>query len=149
MEFTIVCLFQILNGLKTALQKQYNEFISRHPHFLASGGTVSVIAHSLGSVMLYDILREKCQLDPAISDSIRSSSSRLSSSCSSSAAGGGGRAYSTCSGRGGGRGMGVEFTVGESSVSMDGIDGDGRYSYECPLIRIIEGVDSFYGCPLY
>ena len=101
-------LMQILNGLKTALQKQYDEFMRRHPHFLSSGGTVSVIAHSLGSVMMYDLLREKCELDPEIKSIICSSSSRLSSNSSMSAAG-------SVAGGGGGRVRGVEFTVGSTS----------------------------------
>ena len=62
-----VFLMQLLNGLKIALQCQYDKFMWRNPHFVSQGGTVSVIAHSLGSVMLYDILREKCELDPQVS----------------------------------------------------------------------------------
>ena len=122
---------QILNGLKTALQRQYDEFMRRHPHFLSNGGTVSVIAHSLGSVMLYDILREKCELDPKVSASLRSSSSTSTSRMSScgGAVGGAGSepAISTSSSAlGGGRGQGVGFTIGDSMTSMEGVDGEGR-----------------------
>ena len=62
----IVFLFpgvQILDGLKFSLQKQYNEFMRRHPHFLRNGGSVSVIGHSLGSVLMFDLLREKAERD--------------------------------------------------------------------------------------
>ena len=48
--------FQILDGLRFQLHKQYNEFMKHHPHFLSNGGTVSVIGHSLGSVIMYDLL---------------------------------------------------------------------------------------------
>lgn len=50
----------------------------RNPQFLSEGGTVSIIAHSLGSVMIYDILREKCDLDPEISTARQCAASMLS-----------------------------------------------------------------------
>lgn len=34
----------------------YNKFINRNPDFLTRGGKVSVISHSLGSVIFHDIL---------------------------------------------------------------------------------------------
>jgi hypothetical protein len=47
---------QILDGLKFQLHKQYSAFMKHHPHFLSNGGTVSIIGHSLGSVITYDLL---------------------------------------------------------------------------------------------
>ena len=47
---------QILDGLKFQLHKQYSAFMKHHPHFLLNGGTVSIIGHSLGSVITYDLL---------------------------------------------------------------------------------------------
>ena len=47
---------QILDGLRFQLHKQYNAFMKHHPHFLSNGGTVSIIGHSLGSVIMYDLL---------------------------------------------------------------------------------------------
>lgn len=41
--------------VKNELNKLYNLFLSRHPSF-RERGNVSVIAHSLGSVIVYDIL---------------------------------------------------------------------------------------------
>ena len=126
---THVHVLQILNGLKTALQKQYNEFIRRNPHFVSNGGTVSVIAHSLGSVMLYDILREKCDLDPEIQATIRaarmseSNSSRQSPLASSGGVGldGGSLGGSLVEWRG------KECAQGESGVEyVDGRFGGGR-----------------------
>ncbi len=35
----------------------------RNPHFLQNGGTVSVIGHSLGSVLMFDLLRQKADKD--------------------------------------------------------------------------------------
>ncbi|XP_064389425.1 phospholipase DDHD1-like isoform X1 [Halichondria panicea] len=52
---------EIRDGLRFALHKQYAEFIKRHPTFLAEGGTVSILGHSLGSVISYDLLLETCE----------------------------------------------------------------------------------------
>ena len=41
--------------MKNELNKLYNLFLSRHPTF-REHGSVSIIAHSLGSVIVYDIL---------------------------------------------------------------------------------------------
>lgn len=72
--------------------------------------------------MLYDILWEKCELDPQISATLKSGSCLSSSgdsvggaNSSSNAVGGGGGGV-------GGRGGGVEFTVEDS---MEEADGDG------------------------
>ena len=53
---TLHCFIQILDGLKFQLHKQYSAFMKHHPHFLSNGGTVSIIGHSLGSVITYDLL---------------------------------------------------------------------------------------------
>ena len=50
-------LLQIMDGLRFSIHKQYNEFMKRNPHF---NGTVNVFAHSLGSVLMYDLLLETC-----------------------------------------------------------------------------------------
>lgn len=50
---------EIMDGLRFSLHKQYDEFMKRNPHF---DGTVSVFAHSLGSVLVYDILLETCEV---------------------------------------------------------------------------------------
>jgi hypothetical protein len=47
--------FQIIVFVKNELNKLYNLFLSRHPSF-REHGNVSIIAHSLGSVIVYDIL---------------------------------------------------------------------------------------------
>ena len=47
--------FQIIGFMKNELNKLYNLFLSRHPTF-RERGEVSIIAHSLGSVIVYDIL---------------------------------------------------------------------------------------------
>ena len=50
-----------MDGLRFQLHKQFTEFTKRHPDFLTSGGTISLFAHSLGSVMAFDLLHETCQ----------------------------------------------------------------------------------------
>ena len=52
-----------MDGLRFALHKQYGEFTKRHPEFLSNGGTISFFAHSLGSVMVYDLLHETCEVE--------------------------------------------------------------------------------------
>lgn len=49
-----------MDGLRFTLNKQFAEFMQRHPTFLSNGGTISILAHSLGSVMTYDLLHETC-----------------------------------------------------------------------------------------
>lgn len=46
-------LLQIMGGLVKSLNKAYNLFIEHHPDY---SGPISLFAHSLGSVMCYDIL---------------------------------------------------------------------------------------------
>ena len=50
--------YQIMDGLRFSINKQYSEFMKRNPNF---SGTVSVFAHSLGSVLVYDLLLETCE----------------------------------------------------------------------------------------
>ncbi|XP_067941701.1 phospholipase DDHD1-like [Watersipora subatra] len=47
---------EIINGLISELTRLYMLFLVRHPYFEANNGQVSICAHSLGSVILYDIL---------------------------------------------------------------------------------------------
>lgn len=54
-------ILQIRDGLRFAIHKQYTEFIRRHPLFLSEGGTVSLLAHSLGTVISYDLLLDTCE----------------------------------------------------------------------------------------
>lgn len=54
------CTLQILDGLRFTIHKQFMEFMKRHPTFLSNGGTISILAHSLGSVLTYDLLYETC-----------------------------------------------------------------------------------------
>ncbi|CAI8058120.1 Phospholipase DDHD1 [Geodia barretti] len=49
---------EIMDGLRFSINKQYREFMKRNPNF---SGTVSVFAHSLGSVLVYDLLLETCE----------------------------------------------------------------------------------------
>jgi len=48
--------FQIIGGLESELNRLYSMFCERHPYFEANNGEVSVCAHSLGVVIMYDIL---------------------------------------------------------------------------------------------
>ncbi len=41
-----------------------------HPHFLENGGKFSILAHSLGSVIVYDVLRQKWELDEDLNKSL-------------------------------------------------------------------------------
>ncbi|KAK3733023.1 hypothetical protein RRG08_002625 [Elysia crispata] len=47
---------EITNSLKSEIVRLYNTFCTRHPYFEPSNGKVSIIAHSLGSVLIYDIM---------------------------------------------------------------------------------------------
>lgn len=47
---------EITHGLQSELNRLYSMFCARHPYFEANGGRVSIIAHSLGSVITYDII---------------------------------------------------------------------------------------------
>ncbi|KAL5008166.1 hypothetical protein ScPMuIL_013747 [Solemya velum] len=47
---------EIIHSLQSELNKLYTMFCERHPYFDVSHGQVSIIAHSLGSVISYDIV---------------------------------------------------------------------------------------------
>ncbi|RXG54722.1 Phospholipase DDHD1 [Armadillidium vulgare] len=51
---------EIVNGLACELDRLYTMFTARNPYFEANGGKVSVIAHSLGCVITYDIVTGWC-----------------------------------------------------------------------------------------
>ncbi|EDO40974.1 predicted protein [Nematostella vectensis] len=48
--------YEIISGLREELNRLYSLFCERNPSFQAKQGKVSIIAHSLGSVIMYDIL---------------------------------------------------------------------------------------------
>ncbi|KAK3093034.1 hypothetical protein FSP39_010311 [Pinctada imbricata] len=47
---------EITHSLQTELNRLYQMFCTRNPYFEASGGKVSIVAHSLGAVITYDIM---------------------------------------------------------------------------------------------
>jgi len=47
---------EITNALRNELNRIYSNFVKRNPDFVTRGGKVSVIAHSLGAVITYDIV---------------------------------------------------------------------------------------------
>ncbi|XP_041353562.1 phospholipase DDHD1-like [Gigantopelta aegis] len=47
---------EITHSLQHELNHLYTVFCSRHPYFEANGGKVSIVAHSLGAVITYDIM---------------------------------------------------------------------------------------------
>ncbi|XP_074662444.1 phospholipase DDHD1-like isoform X1 [Tubulanus polymorphus] len=47
---------EITHGLQTELNRLYSMFCARHPYFEPNGGKVSIVAHSLGCVIMYDII---------------------------------------------------------------------------------------------
>ncbi|CAG7820845.1 unnamed protein product, partial [Allacma fusca] len=47
---------EIQNALRSELNRIYSNFVKRNPNFEARGGKVSVLAHSLGAVITYDIM---------------------------------------------------------------------------------------------
>lgn len=47
---------QITRGLTQELNRLYTLFCSRNPEFEESGGKVSIVSHSLGCVITYDIM---------------------------------------------------------------------------------------------
>ncbi|TNN16725.1 Phospholipase DDHD1 [Schistosoma japonicum] len=56
----------IMKSLSYELTRLFNLFCSKNPQFLQRGGQISVLAHSLGSVIMHDILRN---VGPKLSDS--------------------------------------------------------------------------------
>lgn len=61
---------KILDGLRWQLHKKHKDFMLRNDTFISSGGTVSLFAHSLGSVMCYDLLIETCRTKGLLTDYI-------------------------------------------------------------------------------
>ena len=49
-------LLQIIDGVRDEMINLHTKFCSRNPSFLEQNGKVSIVAHSLGSVIAYDIL---------------------------------------------------------------------------------------------
>ena len=47
---------QIIDGVRDEMINLHTKFCARNPSFLEKNGKVSVVAHSLGSVIAYDIL---------------------------------------------------------------------------------------------
>lgn len=47
---------EITHSLENELNRLYDMFCERHPYFEPNGGKVSIIAHSLGCVITYDII---------------------------------------------------------------------------------------------
>ena len=47
---------EVQRGLSEELNRLYTMFTQRNPYFMSNGGKVSVIAHSLGCVIVYDIV---------------------------------------------------------------------------------------------
>lgn len=47
---------EVQRGLSEELNRLYTMFTQRNPYFISRGGKVSVIAHSLGCVIVYDIV---------------------------------------------------------------------------------------------
>ena len=127
---------QILDGLKFQLHKQYGAFMKHHPHFLSNGGTVSIIGHSLGSVITYDLLLHTAEcmggLDSTSGGETPTSTSTNNSPSLSKSAGSssrvrekGSRAVQLGDGKtggvggGGGRGGGVRFDPSlDTSLSL-------------------------------
>lgn len=52
----LVDLLQIIDGLSSELNRLYQIFVEKNPYFEVNNGQVSICVHSLGSVILYDIL---------------------------------------------------------------------------------------------
>ena len=49
-------MLQIIDGVRDEMINLHTKFCSRNPSFLEKKGKVSIVAHSLGSVIAYDIL---------------------------------------------------------------------------------------------
>ena len=50
------CRMEIWHALQEELNRLYEMFVQRNPYFETNGGKVSIVAHSLGCVVTYDIL---------------------------------------------------------------------------------------------
>ena len=54
---SVRCFFlQIISGLTNEMNRLYTMFTQRNPYFEANRGKVSMVAHSLGCVITYDIV---------------------------------------------------------------------------------------------
>ncbi|CAC5358178.1 DDHD1 [Mytilus coruscus] len=47
---------EITQSLQTQINQLFDKFCGKNPYFMPSGGKISVVAHSLGAVITYDIL---------------------------------------------------------------------------------------------
>ena len=47
---------EIWQALQEELNRLYEMFVQRNPYFESNGGKVSIVSHSLGCVVTYDIL---------------------------------------------------------------------------------------------
>lgn len=52
----LTLLTQLVKGLQQELNRLYSLFCSRNPEFEEKGGKVSIVSHSLGCVITYDIM---------------------------------------------------------------------------------------------
>ncbi|TGZ72920.1 hypothetical protein CRM22_001799 [Opisthorchis felineus] len=62
---------EIMKSLSWELTRLFNIFLRNNPHFLQKGGQVSVFAHSLGTVIMHDILRYTDQQLAFVSPPVR------------------------------------------------------------------------------
>lgn len=68
----------MVKSLIHEMNKSYNLFVKRHPEFLRNGGKVSIFGHSLGSVLMFDILCHQSILHLPSDDPTRSPTSKKS-----------------------------------------------------------------------
>ncbi|CAH8521348.1 unnamed protein product [Dicrocoelium dendriticum] len=61
---------EIMKSLSWELTRLFNLFMRNNPHFLQKGGQVSVLAHSLGTVIMHDILCASNQSLPLLSPAL-------------------------------------------------------------------------------
>lgn len=55
---------QIIDSIVAEMNRVYDCFIARHPHFWENGGQISVLGHSLGSVISFDVLSNQTGQPP-------------------------------------------------------------------------------------
>ena len=56
MSYFFAYRMEIWTALQEELNRLYEMFVQRNPYFETNGGKVSIVAHSLGCVVTYDIL---------------------------------------------------------------------------------------------
>lgn len=56
LNFFLTTFKQLVKGLQQELNRLYTLFCSRNPEFEEKGGKVSIVSHSLGCVITYDIM---------------------------------------------------------------------------------------------